>query len=354
MFTQLSTLKLDYTLVHNSAMADDVMNDESEDTIENKDHVEDGVNSKSYTENAITFFCREHHEAFPLLSELSLGGITSLSDSDVSLLLSPHPSKKCTSSSSDPMLLAIGERLQSLNLRECTLLTDDTLISIRTHCRNLRTLDISYIPHFTTPALLGLFIQEKYIAPMESLSSISPIQNSGIHNPNALNRSIGPLCQLYMKGLSKSVTDDVVIEACVLSSSAGNGLKDLNISGCRKVTDKSLVAISRHCSHTLEHVDVSFLHSLSLAVFLHFLHQFTISGKLQTVTIWGCSQLRRAVIDAMANSEVEMISSDPDDTGIESVSASELLRQVKKNTHEPVTQNDIVEKMPTIVGFLNI
>ena len=63
---------------------------------------------------------------------------------------------------------------------------------------------------------------------------MSPVRNHASTNPTALNRSIGPLCHLNLEGLSKSVTDDVVIEACVLSGTAGNGLKDVNLSGCSK------------------------------------------------------------------------------------------------------------------------
>lgn len=68
---------------------------------------------------------------------------------------------------------------------------------------------------------------------MESLTSAT--LSSGILPPTALNRSIGPLRHLALEGLGKSVTDDVVIEACVLSSNAGSGLSDINLSGCSEL-----------------------------------------------------------------------------------------------------------------------
>lgn len=106
---------------------------------------------------------RGHHEAFPLLSSLSLGGVASMSDSDVSLLLTPsdelrrRQSKSCSSSA--PTYLEVGARLQALNLRECPLLTDKSLIVIRARCRSLRHLDLSHLPLLTTPALMSLFMQ---------------------------------------------------------------------------------------------------------------------------------------------------------------------------------------------------
>lgn len=128
----------------------------------------------------ILFTCSGHHEAFPFLHTLSLGGVASLRDSDVSLLLTPpdhlHPHgstpsssssssssrgsrSRSSSSSSDPVLLEVGARLQALTLRECPLLTDRSLASIRTHCRTLNYLDLSHLPLLTTPSLVGLFMQ---------------------------------------------------------------------------------------------------------------------------------------------------------------------------------------------------
>ena len=102
-----------------------------------------------------------------MLTTLSLGGVASLSDSDVSLLLTPpvhiHRQSSTSSSSSSSsrasMLVDVGARLQALTLRECPLLTDRSLVSVRTHCRALRKLDLSHLPLLTTPALVGLFMQ---------------------------------------------------------------------------------------------------------------------------------------------------------------------------------------------------
>ncbi len=73
--------------------------------------------------------------------------------------------------------------------------------------------------------------QETYVAPLEAF------QEGG-----GCSRSIGPLRSLTLQGLSKSVTDDVVIEACVLSSSAGGGLQELDICGCGEST--AILAVS--------------------------------------------------------------------------------------------------------------
>ena len=83
--------------------------------------------------------------------------------------------------------------------------------------------DVYFIYHL-------LISQDKYVPPLEAMTSKE--FRSGIENPTALSRSIGPLNRLSLAGLSRSATDDVLMEACVLSSSAGSGLREINVSGC--------------------------------------------------------------------------------------------------------------------------
>lgn len=99
-------------------------------------------------------------------------------------------------------------------------------------------------------------LQEKYVPPQEARSS--PEQASGIQQPTAHSRSIGPLRHLALAGLAAAVTDDVLVEACALSS-AGGGLREIDLSGCgESLPTHRLVClhfIHSHASYTCLGID---------------------------------------------------------------------------------------------------
>lgn len=347
-FSHLTTLNLDSTLCQGASVVVDVTCAGDDDEAEKE--VADG--SPRHQENAVTMFCRSHHEALPHLTSLSLKGVTSLTDSDVALLLSPSSNfsrRQQRGSSSDPVLVDIGQRLQTLHLDGCSLLTDRALATVRTHCRALRSLDLSNLPLLTTPALMGLFLQEKYVPPLEAFSS--PELHSGIATPTAVSRSIGPLCHLSLSGLSRSVTDDVLQEACTLSASAGSGLRTVNLSRCSQISDKTLACLAHHCAHSLEQIDLSFTPNITLPVVLYLLGVCMATGKLTQVSMWGCSQLRRAVVELQAEEkEVQM----------EEAGAGNVLDQLRQLMNNSSTENgkhsrsDDVGSYPSITGFLDV
>lgn len=123
-----------------------------------------GVMRVGLLSSKITLHCplsellRGHHGAFPSLTALSLGGVASLSDKDVALLLTP-PHWHGSSSSSSFVKEDVGDRLHSLNLRGCPLLTDASLLILRRHCRCLRSLDLSHLPLATAEGLSQVFEQ---------------------------------------------------------------------------------------------------------------------------------------------------------------------------------------------------
>ena len=112
------------------------------------------------------------------------------------------------------------------------------------------------------------------------------------------------------------------------------------------------MALMHHCSHTLERINVSFVHSISLPAFLHFIGVCTGFGKLETVSLWGCSQLHRAVVDSRLREESILFDNNNDEGAGSSVTLLSWLKRqrIKAGTHEEKNSDRIP---PSIIGFLD-
>jgi hypothetical protein len=122
-----------------------------------------------------------------------------------------------------------------------------------------------------------------------------------------------------------------------------------------RIGDKSLACISHHCSHTLERIDLSFIRQITLPVLLHLLGTCFVKGKLTEVTLWGCSQLRRAIVESSAN-QTTLANGEHADSG----NVVEQLRHMKQNSsHEfagskQVQDDDSCRGYPTVIGLLDL
>jgi hypothetical protein len=86
---------------------------------------------------------RDDHtiKGLPILSQLSLVGLTLLTDSSICNLLRVH-----------------GPTLTHFRIGGCVRLTDQSLMSLRENCSSLTELDISGLVEVTTAALIGVFV----------------------------------------------------------------------------------------------------------------------------------------------------------------------------------------------------
>ena len=264
-----------------------------------------------------------------MLSSLTLDFCNHLTDEHLSLLVnsltSPSSSFSSSSSSSSAhvsslehlslvglnlitdqaittLLAAVGPTLQSLNLAQCGLLTDTTLVTIRTHCSHLRDLDLSMIFNFTTFALIGLFIDTASLSPTAppldpdadsdavqmdpSLYDTNNINNYGTYAASSplSEGSIGMLESVNLKGV-EGVTDDVLLH---LVKNSQLTLKQLNLNGCYQLTSKSCVILMTYSNPNLHTLDLSFIRKVSEDSVGALVE---ICSQLSTLTVWGCSQL---------------------------------------------------------------
>jgi hypothetical protein len=99
---------------------------------------------------------------------------------------------------------------------------------------------------------------------------------------------LGQLEAVLLRGVA-SVDDGVVIGLCVAH---GSSLRSLDISGSG-ISGRSVVALAKHCRR-LEALDLSFTRGVredSLGALVE-------SGTLQSLAVWGCSQLSQRLTQA--------------------------------------------------------
>ncbi|PHT52322.1 EIN3-binding F-box protein 1 [Capsicum baccatum] len=165
--------------------------------------------------------------------------------------------------------------LECLNLEECNRITQIGILNAVSNCRKLKSLSL-----VKCMGIKDLALQTSLLYPCESLRSLSIRSCPGFGSTSLA--MIGKLCpklhKLDLSGLC-GITDAgllPLLESCeglvkvnlsdclnltdqvVLSLAARHGetLELLNLDGCRKVTDASLVAIADNCS-LLNDLDVS-------------------------------------------------------------------------------------------------
>jgi hypothetical protein len=66
-------------------------------------------------------------------------------------------------------------------------------------------------------------------------------------------------------------------------------LVSLEISGCSKLTNRSLIAIKHHCHHSLRSLDISFVRSFSAEVLFTLVYS---CQSLEKLHMWGCTQFK--------------------------------------------------------------
>lgn len=143
-----------------------------------------------------------------------------------------------------------GTKLKSLTLVKCMGIRDMALgFAMPSPCTSLRSLSVRYCPGFGTAslAMVGkLCPQIQHV----DLSGLCGITDAGLL----------PLLESCEAGLVKvnlsgcfNITDDVIL---ALARLHGGTLELLNLEGCRKITDASLVAIADNCM-LLNDLDVS-------------------------------------------------------------------------------------------------
>lgn len=143
-----------------------------------------------------------------------------------------------------------GTKLKSLTLVKCMGIRDMALgFAMPSPCTSLRSLSVRYCPGFGTAslAMVGkLCPQIQHV----DLSGLCGITDAGLL----------PLLESCEAGLVKvnlsgcfNITDDVIL---ALARLHGGTLELLNLEGCRKITDASLVAIADNCL-LLNDLDVS-------------------------------------------------------------------------------------------------
>ena len=264
------------------------------------------------------------------LEHLSLAGIIDLTDEGLG-----------------PIIKKFGPKLRSFCVRGCIQLTDESIILIREDCCVLDALDIGGLSQVSTAALLGLFIEgpvlrggviveipilfdtsmdlerhqdqnqnksdwreggqdmldtagdshehESLEHSSSSSSSSSSLSSSAapISISEKNNVSIGKLSKICLAGLCSSVTDDVVIQLCQLSSK----LCTVDLGGCSLLSGKSISALQLLCGE-LETLDVSFVRLFSEDSLGSLVDRCT---SLKKLSVWGCTQLGKRFFDGHRN-----------------------------------------------------
>lgn len=131
-------------------------------------------------QSSLLLLCARQYD-IPHLTELSLSGVTSLTDPILAFLLSADSAHlngerfdqdvkipSCPTPTSS-IMKPLGQRLKLLNLKACHMLSDGCFIAIRSFCSEIMNLNISSIKSFTSPVnLLGLFVSQVLIASLVS------------------------------------------------------------------------------------------------------------------------------------------------------------------------------------------
>eukprot|EP00753_Platysulcus_tardus_P008305 PLAT15882.1.p1 GENE.PLAT15882.1~~PLAT15882.1.p1 ORF type:complete len:531 (+),score=265.89 PLAT15882.1:50-1642(+) len=192
-----------------------------------------------------------------------------------------------------PVAAGATPLLRELALRNCKLLTDETLRCLAAGCRRLRVLDVGGCTNMTATELAKVAavsprlhtlrargvdgIDDAFL--LQLVDSCSQLQCVDVSSSNpfggragitavgiaALARSAGSLRQLALQGASK-----VTSAALLQLAEAAPALEELNLGGCRAVTTAGVVAIARRCQ------------------------------QLRSLVLWGCRLVEDGALDALA------------------------------------------------------
>jgi hypothetical protein len=214
------------------------------------------------------------------LEQLSLYGVGCLDD--ISLI---------------KILESIGSQLSLLNLSGYMVfdkrLTDDSIKYISKYCKNLKTLCFNlYSTTATFDSLKALFGQTSTAFKFEEICfsacrNISPILLTQI-GLNCIN-----LIKLDLSGLAQLIDDDLLI----LISNTTIKLKFLDIKGCTRVTDESIINLAIKCP-----LEILVLAGASLLTDKCI---FVIANHLQTtlteIYLSGCSKISTSSLNYLSD-----------------------------------------------------
>lgn len=178
-------------------------------------------------------------------------------------------------------LKSYGRQLTLLDLSNNTLLvTDETIIAIRSYCTAIETLNLNSLYRVSLMAWTGLFI-------VQNFDSLSSTENNINNQTNSYQiQSLGKIQHVSLKG-NIAILDECMLELC---KNYGKYLISLNINGCNSITDKTLVALSLHSNFTLSTIDISFVRSVTENGLGYLLEQ---CPQLNHLSIWGCTQISK-------------------------------------------------------------
>ncbi|XP_016445295.2 EIN3-binding F-box protein 1 [Nicotiana tabacum] len=181
-------------------------------------------------------------------------------------------------------------KLKSLSLVKCMGVKDLPLqASLLSPCESLRSLSIRSCPGFgsTSLAMVGTLCPQLHHL---DLSGLTGITDAGLLPLLEMSSKAG-LVKVNLTGCL-NLTDEVVLSLARLHSET---LEVLNLDGCRKVTDASLVAIADNCP-LLNDLDVSkcSITDSGVAALSH-----GVQVNLQILSISGCSMVTNKSVPAL-------------------------------------------------------
>jgi DNA repair protein RAD7 len=248
----------------------------------------------------------------PNLRSLVLDHVTHLTDEDLLLLIASPPSATSASSSSIvtiprltelsllgchdigdaslvPFLESYGSQLQSFRVSSYKV-ADDTIVTMRNHCRQLRTLWLVNMAEVTASALIELFIVHQ-----ETTQGTSSIFLSKVTSD-----CLGPLQNVNLRG-GVSVFDEAIVQ---LMRNYGRSLQELTIHGCSQLTNRAAAAIWLHGPPALKILDMSFVRKFIEAAVGKIMSN---CPHLEVLRVWGCSQITSALLTGHNNVNLQII-----------------------------------------------
>lgn len=228
-------------------------------------------------------------QCLPCLQELSLAGLTNLTDKAVVAIISCY-----------------GHQLTAITLDGCVGLSGESIVAIRTHCGRLQMLSVSGIGEVDTATWLGLFLIDYQLAEQatmntdeaegywveESCSSSDPAPCKPSFDATSC---LGQLKEVNVSN-NPNITDDIIT---VLCENYSRTLTCLSVSSCAQLTNRSICAIY-HRDVQLSRLDMCYVRSISADVLTLCILR---CHHLQTVSMWGDSQLYNSNFRVLASNQ---------------------------------------------------
>jgi hypothetical protein len=177
--------------------------------------------------------------------------------------------------------LGVLTQLESLDLSDCTTITDLTALRMLSNVRTLR------LNNCRAVSVIGL-------EPLQHLTRLRSLELAGIHSvTNDCLRSLSTLVSLHHLDLSECecITDCGISALATLTE-----LRHLTVYGCMNLTDQSLDTFGRRLGQ-LRHLDVADCRRLSDAG----LWSLDGLGFLQHLDVSGCTALTDGAMEPLAN-----------------------------------------------------